>query len=124
MIDEGYTITRAPCPQQMDDTSCGALAVSMAIRRMNGQQLGGWDDPVMPTRIRLDILQLFDQCKDVAHVDLPLCIAVPPKEDPCDIIEVKQDVVLGVPATPTSPLKRKFSNGELNARSTRMRPGS
>ncbi|KAF2151545.1 hypothetical protein K461DRAFT_313430 [Myriangium duriaei CBS 260.36] len=70
-MSHGYTIERVPCPQQSDDSSCGPLVVRMAIQRMNGLEVGDWDDPVIPTRVRLDIVNLFDSCKDAAEICLP-----------------------------------------------------
>lgn len=116
MTDKEFVIEKSPCPQQADDTGCGPLVVRMAIQRMDGQEVGGWDDPVIPARVRMEIVELFDKCKDAAEIqllDVMKEIVPLSKENTPEMVEVSQEV--------TSPRKRKAEDECDGRQTTRQR---
>lgn len=125
MVAQGFEVLRSPCPQQSDNSSCGPLVVWMAMRRMRRLEIGGWDEPVMPTRVRLDILQLFDQCKDVANIDFPQGVSLPSRVQSPGTFEVLEKTTNSVAANITSLSKRKRKPGddEKGTRPSRRRVG-
>ncbi|GAM91061.1 hypothetical protein ANO11243_091080 [Dothideomycetidae sp. 11243] len=110
---------------ESDNSSCGPLVVWMAMRRMRRLEIGGWDEPVMPTRVRLDILQLFDQCKDVANIDFPQGVSLPSRVQSPGTFEVLEKTTNSVAANITSLSKRKRKPGddEKGTRPSRRRVG-
>ncbi|KAH8910547.1 hypothetical protein BR93DRAFT_955660 [Coniochaeta sp. PMI_546] len=55
----GFGYEEAPCPQQNDTSSCGLMVIRNARRRMNGREVGGWDDDLDPELLLKELVSLL-----------------------------------------------------------------